>query len=60
MMIEVIIAFSLIFLFVSLVVSFIGVLSGIGNERKLCIKAVLFCVVGIALIILQIPNWLGV
>lgn len=60
MMIEVIIAFALIFLFVFLDVSFIGVLLWNGNARKLFIKAVLLCAAGIALIVLQIPKWLGV
>ena len=60
MMIEVIIAFALIFLYVSMFVSFIGVLLWNGNARKLYIKAVLLCVAGIVLIVLQIPKWLGV
>ena len=60
MMVEVIIAFSLILLFIFMIVSFVGAMLEIGKGRTFCITAVLFCVVGIALIILQIPKWLGV
>lgn len=60
MMVEVIIAFSLIFLYLSMIVSFVGVMLGTGKARTFCITAVLFFAVGIALIILQIPTWLGV